>query len=173
MRGGEKRVLFDLNFYFKLSRFSCFTIARKGVKMFILSLQKIKSSKCSKPLICFIMIIFFTLGCASKTLIRSRPEGAQVYIDNVRKGVTPLEYSDTAIAGSTKRLRLKKEGYRDFDTVLRKSEFQVGPCIGGVLVLFPFIWVLGYPDEQEFELEKLEEKQSMLHLLYPGFELSL
>lgn len=141
--------------------------------MFILSLQKIKSSRSCRLLICFVVLNFFAIGCASKTVIKSRPEGAEVYIDNVRKGVTPLQYSDTAIAGSTKRLVLKKEGYRDFDTVLRKSEFEVGPCIGGVLVLFPFIWILGYPGEHEFELEKLEEKQSMLHLLYPDFEPSL
>jgi len=30
----------------------------------------------------------------------------------------------------------------------------VGPCIGGALVFFPFIWVLGYPDTYEFELYK-------------------
>ncbi len=121
------------------------------------SLQKMKSTKMSRMLICLFLLIFFLMGCASKTIIKSRPEGAEVYIDNVRKGVTPLEYSDTAIAGSTKSLRLKKEGYRTFDSVIRKSEFQVGPCIGGVLVLFPFIWVLGYPAEHEFELEKLPE----------------
>ena len=101
--------------------------------------------------------IFLFVGCASTTNIKSRPEGAEVYVDNVRIGVTPLQYSDTAIAGSTKALRIKKEGYRPFETVLRKSEFQVGPCIGGALVLVPLIWVLGYPDNYEFELEKLPE----------------
>ncbi|MBW2661926.1 MAG: PEGA domain-containing protein [Deltaproteobacteria bacterium] len=138
--------------------------------MFILSLQKMKSSKSCRLLICFVVLNFFAVGCASKTLIKSRPEGAEVYIDNVRKGVTPLQYSDTAIAGSSKTLKLKKKGYRDFETKLRKSEFQVGPCIGGALVLFPFVWILGYQEEQEFELEKLEEKQSMLNLLHPDFE---
>lgn len=138
--------------------------------MFILSLQKMKSSKSCRMLICFVVLNFFAVGCASKTVIKSRPDGAEVYIDNIRKGVTPLQYSDTAIAGSTKRLVLKKEGYKNFDTVMRKSEFQAGPCLGGVLVLFPFVWILGYPDEYEFELEKLKEKQSMLHLLHPDFE---
>ena len=55
---------------------------------------------------------------------------------------------------------------------MRKSEFQAGPCLGGVLVLFPFVWILGYPDEYEFELEleKFQEKQSMLRLSHPNFE---
>ena len=141
--------------------------------MFILSLQKIKTSKISMLIIFFVLFIFFVVSCSSKTLIKSRPEGAVAYIDNVRKGITPLTYSDTALAGSTVHLKLKKEGYRNFETTMRKSEFQAGPCIGGVLVLFPFIWLLGYPDEHEFELEKLDKKQSMLFLLSPDFEYSL
>ena len=124
------------------------------------SLEEMKNTEISRVLICLFLLILSLVGCArslaSKTIIKSRPPGAEVYIDNVRKGVTPLPYSDTAIAGSSKPLKLKKEGYRTFDGVIRKSEFKAGPCLGGVLVLFPFIWILGYPDEHEFELEKLE-----------------
>jgi len=100
-----------------------------------------------------IMIAVFVSGCASSTVIRSRPDGAAVYMDNVQQGTTPLTYSDTAIAGTVKTIRLKKDGYKPLDTVIRKDKFQTGPCIGGVLVLFPFIWVLGYQDVYEFELE--------------------
>ena len=123
------------------------------------SLQKMKNTKMSRVLVCLFLLLFFLMGCASKTIIKSRPLGAEVYIDNVKKGVTPLHYSDTAIAGSSKSLKLKKEGYRTFESVIRKSEFQVGPCIGGVFVLFPFLWVLGYPEQYEFELEKLSKKE--------------
>jgi hypothetical protein len=121
--------------------------------MFLGLSQKKQYSNWFKLLILFIVVNLIAVACSSGTVIRSRPEGAEVYIDNVRQGVTPVRYSDTAAAGSTKQLVLKKEGYRDFCTVIRKSEFDVGPCIGGVLVLFPFVWVLGYPDTHEFELE--------------------
>lgn len=135
-----------------------------------MSLRRVRDSRGCSLLICFVVLSFFVVSCASKTVIKSRPEGAEVYIDNVRKGVTPLPYSDTAIAGSSKRLVLKKDGYKDFDTVLRKSEFRVGPCIGGVLVLFPFVWILGYPDEHEFALEKADDdKQSMWYFFSPDF----
>ena len=129
----------------------------EGLGMLTKSLQKMKRKKMSRVLICPFLLIFFLMGCASKTIIKSRPSGAEVYIDNVRKGTTPLYYSDTAIAGTTKSVKLEKEGYKTFQGIIRKSEFQAGPCIGGVLVLFPFIWILGYPDEHEFELEKLPE----------------
>jgi hypothetical protein len=104
---------------------------------------------------CFSCLFLF-VGCASTTNIKSRPDGADVFVDNVKVGSTPLNYSDTAIAGSTKALKLKKEGYATFETVIRKSEFQIGPCIGGLFVLFPFVWILGYPEAYEFELEKMQ-----------------
>lgn len=122
-------------------------------------LKKVKQIRTIRVSICLFCSIFFFMGCASTTNIKSRPEGAEVFVDNVRIGVTPIQYSDTAIAGSTKALKLKKEGYRPFETVLRKSEFQPGPCIGGLLVLFPFVWVLGYPETHEFELEQLPETE--------------
>ncbi len=105
-----------------------------------------------------IVIAAILSGCASSTIIRSRPDGAAVYIDNVQHGTTPLQYSDTAIAGTTKAIRLKKDGYKPLNTLIRKDKFEIGPCIGGVLVLFPFIWILGYQDIYEFELEPEKEK---------------
>lgn len=135
--------------------------------MLIVSLQKIRTLKISMLIIIFVLLVFFIVGCASKTLIKSQPEGAVVYVDNVRKGITPFTYSDTALAGSTVYLKLKKEGYKDFETLMRKNKFKIVPCIGGAIFLFPYIWLLGYPDEYEFELEKLDKKQSMIFLLSP------
>ncbi len=78
----------------------------------------IKNKKTSSLIIPFIIFNFLLTGCASKTLIKSRPDGAEVYIDNVKQGKTPLNYEDTAIAGSTKQLKLRLEGYEDFATVI-------------------------------------------------------
>lgn len=136
--------------------------------MFRAILQKRRKSRFTRVLIYLFCSIFLFMGCASTTNVKSRPEGAEVFVDNVRIGITPIQYSDTAIAGSTKALKIKKEGYRPFETVLRKSEFQVGPCIGGALVLFPFIWVLGYPETYEFELEKLPEPEKKLQTEKPA-----
>jgi hypothetical protein len=99
-----------------------------------------------------LMVCLFVSACVSSTNIKTRPDGANVFIDNIKVGVTPMRYSDTAIAGTAKALKLEKEGYESFETVIRKSEFEWGPCIGGIFVLFPFIWILGYPETYEFEL---------------------
>lgn len=103
--------------------------------------------------VALIMVIVFVSACASSTVISSRPPGAEVYMDNIKKGKTPLTYSDTAVAGTAKAIRLEKPGYKSLDTVIRKDKFEIGPCIGGILILFPFIWVLGYQEAYDFELE--------------------
>jgi hypothetical protein len=100
-----------------------------------------------------LMVFLLVSGCVSRTNIITHPHGADVFIDNVKVGITPLQYSDTAIAGTSKALKLEKEGYVPFETVIRKSEFEWGPCIGGIFFLFPFVWILGYPETYEFELD--------------------
>ena len=112
----------------------------------------------SMRIVSLIALTGFICGCASTTVIRSRPEGAIAYLDNIRLGPTPQKYSDTAILGTTKQLRLEKEGFMPLNTVIRKDQFAIGPCIGGLFVLVPFLWVEGYPDAYEFTLEPAPTK---------------
>ncbi len=91
-------------------------------------------------------------GCASTTVIHSQPECAAVYIDNVKYGVTPLRYSDRALAWSSKSVRLEKAGYRPVQATIKKDSVATGPLLGSVLIL-PGLWAWGYPDEYSFELE--------------------
>lgn len=100
-----------------------------------------------------LVVAVFVSGCASSTLINTSPTGAKVYIDGQLLGTSPVSHSDTAVSGSTKAVLLKKEGYKDKTILIRKEDVKIGPIIGGLLVLFPFIWTLGYPDSYTFELE--------------------
>jgi len=94
------------------------------------------------------------VSCASTTLIHSQPSGAKLYADGVYLGTTPYTYSDTKIVGATTLLTLKKEGCRDANVTMARSEkFEVGACIGGVLVLVPFLWIMGYNPQRSYELE--------------------
>jgi len=102
-----------------------------------------------------VLAVAVLAGCSSTTTISSRPSGAIVYVDGVRKGPAPVRHSDSAPLGAVKQVRLEKEGYRPLTTVIRKDELQIGPLIGGILVLVPFIWLMGYPPQCEFELEPL------------------
>jgi len=95
----------------------------------------------------------FATGCASTTIIRSQPPGAKVYIDGESVGQTPYVMSDQKIVGSSTHVKLVLDGYEPFNAVIQRNEqFEVGPCIGGVLVLFPFLWIMGYKPEHNYEL---------------------
>jgi len=123
--------------------------------MFATILHTIRKVRFIRILIYLYCFIFVLMGCASTTTIKSRPDGATVYIDNIKIGNTPVQHSDTDISGATRALKLTKDGYKPLETTIRKNEFQWGPLIGGLLVFIPFIWILGYPDTYEFDLEKI------------------
>lgn len=92
-------------------------------------------------------------GCASSTVINSSPQGARLYLNGEPAGTTPYTLTDTRIVGATTTVRLEHPGYEVLHTVLvRNEEFQIGPCIGGVLVLVPFLWIMGYKPTHTYEL---------------------
>ena len=93
------------------------------------------------------------LACSSETVIRSNPPGAKVFIDGSFVGTTPYTMSDTKIVGSATSVRLEYPGYQPFQTsIQRNEEFDVVACIGGVLVLVPFLWIMGYKPDHTYEL---------------------
>ncbi|MBU2709193.1 PEGA domain-containing protein [Zooshikella marina] len=110
-----------------------------------------------KTISTILILIFFVTGCASYTTIDSHPSKAKVYVDGNYVGDTPVDYGDKSIAGTTKSVTLKKDGYKDKNVKISKEEAQVGPIIGGFFVLVPFLWSLGYPDNYNFEMEPLEQ----------------
>ena len=101
------------------------------------------------------MVLFFLFGCASTTLLKSNPPGAKLQVDGQVVGETPQFYTDKAVAGTSKTVTLKKEGYKDFDGYIKRDKFSVPNLIGGIFLLVPFIWILEYPSQYTFNMEKL------------------
>ncbi|HSN29985.1 MAG TPA: PEGA domain-containing protein [Kofleriaceae bacterium] len=94
------------------------------------------------------------LACSSETVIRSNPPGAKVFLDGSYVGTTPYTLSDTKIVGSTTSVRLEYPGYAPFQAAIqRNEEFDVVACIGGVFLLVPFLWIMGYKPDHTFELQ--------------------
>ncbi|MFN0255163.1 PEGA domain-containing protein [Pedobacter ureilyticus] len=94
-------------------------------------------------------------SCSSKTLIQSNPSGAKVYLNGEAVGTTPYTHEDTKIVGSTTTVKLEKEGYETFNTSFSRNEkTDVGAIIGGVFVLFPFLWTMKYKPERTYDLVK-------------------
>lgn len=108
-----------------------------------------------RKLVVLLMIFFFLFGCASTTLIKSNPPSAKLYLDGQPQGETPYLHSDQAVAGTVRTVTLRKEGYKEFTGTIRREKLFVPALIGGIFLLVPFIWILEYPPQYDFELDKL------------------
>jgi len=107
-----------------------------------------------KKCIALIIAMFFLSGCASSTIIKSNPPGAKMYLDGQFKCETPCTHKDTAPMGTTRTVTLKKEGYKDTTGQIRREELSTGALIGGIFFFIPLIWVLEYPPEYTYDMEK-------------------
>jgi hypothetical protein len=93
-------------------------------------------------------------GCSITTVIKTAPPGASLYIDSVKRGVTPYSYSDSSTFFTPSRdIVLKKEGYKDLSATIRKSEVTAGTIFRSLLGV-PVLWITIYPEEYNYELEK-------------------
>lgn len=95
-------------------------------------------------------------SCSSTTLIESVPNGAKLYLNGEYAGVTPYNYTDTKIVGSTTMVRLEKEGYETLNAAFSRNEsVDVGAIIGGLLVWVPFLWTMKYKPVHTYELKPI------------------
>lgn len=115
-------------------------------------MKNAKSTTKATALLLAASILFSS--CASTTMIRSNPSGAKVYLNGEPVGTTPYPHRDTKIVGSTTNVRLEKEGYAPFETAFsRNEEVDVGAIIGGVFLLFPFLWTMKYKPTHTYDLQ--------------------
>lgn len=99
-------------------------------------------------------------SCTSSTLISTRPAGAKLYVNGQYKGVTPYSYSDTKIVGTTTDLRFEQDGYEPLQVPLVRNErADGGAIVGGIFLLFPFLWTMKYDPEHAYELRPLSGSQ--------------
>jgi hypothetical protein len=98
------------------------------------------------------LVIGALVACSSTTVIRSSDPEAKIYADGQLLGTGQATYSDTKIVGSTTQVSLQKEGCQTRNYVLSRSEsFDVGACIGGVFVYAPFLWIMGYNGQHNYD----------------------
>jgi len=92
-------------------------------------------------------------SCSSRTLIQSNPSGAKVYLNGESVGTTPYTHEDTKVVGSVTTVKLEKDGYEPFNSSFaRNEEADAGAIIGGIFLLFPFLWTMKYKPVHSYEL---------------------
>jgi hypothetical protein len=107
-------------------------------------------------ILCQLLIIAIVItGCVSTTVFRTNPTHADVYVKGEKKGRTPYYYSDRKIVASSTPVSFRKQGYNDLNIILRRDEkLDVGPFIGGLFILVPFLWVTEYDSLHSYQLER-------------------
>ena len=104
------------------------------------------------------LLAMLLTACPSATLLRSVPDGANVYADGKWIGQTPLRYSDAKIAGSVTNLRFMKDGYEDTTLLLARNEqFSALACLSSIFLLYiPLLWIFEYQPEHSVSLRRIE-----------------
>jgi hypothetical protein len=102
-----------------------------------------------------LLLAILISGCVSTTVFRTYPTRADVYVSGEKKGRTPYYYSDRKIVGSSTPVTFRKKGYNDLNIILKRDEaLDVGPFVGGLFVLIPFLWVTKYDSLHAYQLER-------------------
>jgi hypothetical protein len=99
-----------------------------------------------------VAISILSSACSSTTIIRSTDPNSKVYVDGEFRGIGETRQMDTKTVFASTAVRIEKPGCKERRFELPKAqEFQVGPFIGGLFLLVPFLWVSGYRPENTFE----------------------
>lgn len=117
-----------------------------------------RETKLSLKLVAIATMVAFVAGCSSTTVIKSNPSGAKLYLNGEAVGVTPYTMTDSKIIGSSTTVRLTKEGYEDYNTVVSRSEeIDPLPAILGFVpctAIVPWLWAMKYKPERTYELDR-------------------
>jgi hypothetical protein len=116
-----------------------------------------------------LIIAILASGCASTTVLHTTPANADVYVKGQRLGETPYSYSDRKIAGTFTLVTLKKEGYEDYNTTIRKNKrLNIGALISGLFFIYPLFWIMGYDEAHSYDLEKVEVSTQPVAVIEPA-----
>lgn len=105
-----------------------------------------------KPLsITALVVTVLIAGCSETAMIRSKPSGAQVYINDRPAGTTPFAFA--VVRGDLEdsyRLRLEKEGYAPYTGMVRTriapGRLTAAVFTFGIVYLFKSPWCLVPPE---------------------------
>ncbi|MEM9064534.1 MAG: PEGA domain-containing protein [Planctomycetota bacterium] len=92
-------------------------------------------------------------GCSSTTVINTRPQGARIYVEGQLIGTSPVEYTDSAITGSKREVRIELDRYETITgSFSRNGKVNADAIVGGIFLLVPYLWAMDYEDEYTFVL---------------------
>jgi len=96
-------------------------------------------------IIMFFVVVSILSSCMSSTVINTEPEGADVYINGMLAGQTPVVMADQKLSMSVTYIKLEKDGYLPLETYIERDEkIDIGAAIAGVFLYYPWLWIFEY-----------------------------
>lgn len=96
-------------------------------------------------LVLALVIAIGPIGCASSTSITSEPEGAEVRIDGMQQGQTPLTYTDDSVWLWTKhQVTVEKKGYETVNGMIKGEIVPVYMVIGVIAFFTVCFWPIAW-----------------------------
>lgn len=96
-----------------------------------------EASRRLRPLVVLALLaaFFAATGCAHKTVIRTRPEGARVYVDGEYAGESPVVVERYAGTGGELRVRAELDDVLESDTLVERTDWFLWPALLAVTPL--------------------------------------
>ncbi|MDF1664051.1 MAG: PEGA domain-containing protein [Planctomycetota bacterium] len=104
----------------------------------------------------FFVVMVLLVGCRQNTIIRSEPEGARVWVDQVRlAGNTPATYSSKSGFPGTARIKVAKEGYEPVrDVPMEKSYHADATLLWLIPGLIPYFFTARFEETVTIPMKK-------------------
>lgn len=106
--------------------------ARRNQDLLRLTPTRERAVSCALAL----LLLVLGAGCAHKTVIRTVPEGASVYVDGQYAGDAPVVVERYAGTGGQLRVRAEHESFVEAETVLERTDWFLWPA---ALAVTPFL----------------------------------
>jgi len=110
----------------------------------------------SVVILCLVLTPVFAVADSKAIRIESNPEGATIYMDGSKVGVTPMTMNVDGRwwyeSGSKHEFKAEKAGYAAAFQTIQPTQPYFPAIIAGFCCLFPFLWAAELPDVVRFSL---------------------
>lgn len=110
----------------------------------------------SVVIMCLVLTPVFALAGSKTIRVESTPEGATIYMDGAKVGVTPMALNVDGRwwyeSNTRHEFKAEKAGHVSAVQTISTTQPNIPAIIGGFLCLFPWLWAAETPDVVRFNL---------------------
>ena len=107
-------------------------------------------------ILCLVLTPVFSFAGQKTIRLESNPEGATIYMDGSKVGVTPMTLNVDGRwwyeSNVKHEFKAEKAGYAPAFQTISATQANIPAIIAGFCCLFPFLWAAEIPDVVRFSL---------------------